>query len=99
MANHKTNSQFNAGEIKANFGNAVRQRRHELHLTQEAVAERADLHRTYVADVECGTRNLSLQSIVKIARALEVPAGSLFHIVDHPSQAAAPGTKARGKRG
>ena len=43
----------------------------EMDLSQEALAERADLHRTYVADIERGVRNVSLKNIDKLARALE----------------------------
>ena len=52
------------------FGRAVRKRRLKLGLSQERLGELAGLHRTYIADVERGARNLSLQSIIKIARAL-----------------------------
>ncbi len=42
------------------------------------MAERADLHRTYISDVERGARNLSLESINKLANALEVSLPILF---------------------
>jgi len=47
-------------------------------ISQEELAERANLHRTYVSDVERGTRNLSLESIERLARALEVSVSALF---------------------
>jgi len=47
-------------------------------LTQEELAERADLHRTYISDVERGARNLSLESIDKLARALGISLPILF---------------------
>jgi CheY-like chemotaxis protein/DNA-binding XRE family transcriptional regulator len=47
-------------------------------MSQEELAERADLHRTYVSDVERGARNVSLQSIQKLARALEISVSALF---------------------
>lgn len=53
------------------FGKYVRRRRHDLRLSQEELAERANLHRTYIADIERGTRNLGLLNVVKLARALE----------------------------
>lgn len=65
-------------EFKKAFGASVRNRRHQLGLSQEALAERAELHRTYVCDVERGVRNLSLQSIEKLAHALETSVASLF---------------------
>lgn len=65
-------------DVRKAFGAAVRQHRHRLGLSQEALAERAALHRTYVTDVERGARNLSLESISKLARALQVTIGALF---------------------
>lgn len=50
----------------------------ELGLSQEDLAERADLHRTYVADVERGVRNISLRNIHKLAQALEMSIADLF---------------------
>lgn len=68
------------------FGRAVRKRRHELNFSQEALAEAAGLHRTYIADVERGTRNLSLVNIFKIATALEMSVGELFtHYIENTS--------------
>ena len=49
----------------------------ELDLSQEALAERADLHRTYVADIERGVRNVSLKNIGKLARALDLTVSKL----------------------
>ena len=60
------------------LGRAVRKYRHRLGLTQESASERADLHRTYLADVERGARNASIGSIVKVANALEVSVSDLF---------------------
>ena len=47
-------------------------------ISQEELAGRADLHRTYIADIERGARNPSLLSIEKLARALHIPLASLF---------------------
>lgn len=65
-------------DIKTRFGMAVRTRRKLLGFSQEELAERAGLHRTYVADVERGARNLSLANIEKLARALELSLAALF---------------------
>lgn len=56
----------------------VRQARNKLGLTQDELASRAGLHRTYVSDVERGRRNVSLQSIERLAEGLNVPIGTLF---------------------
>jgi transcriptional regulator with XRE-family HTH domain len=52
------------------LGKAVRKKRHSLGLSQEGLAERAELHWTYVGGIERGERNVSLLNLVKIARAL-----------------------------
>src|SRR5947207_15860113 len=66
------------GEVKRMFGTAIRSQRLRLRLSQEELAGRAGLHRTYVSDIERGARNLSLESIDKLARALEIPVSTLF---------------------
>ena len=56
----------------------VRKRRESLKLSQEEVAHRAKLHRTYISDIERGARNLSLKSLVDLARALDLSASQLI---------------------
>jgi CheY-like chemotaxis protein/DNA-binding XRE family transcriptional regulator len=65
-------------DVRKEFGAAVRQHRQRLGLSQEALGERAQLHRTYITDVERGARNLSLESIAKLARALQISISALF---------------------
>jgi len=64
--------------ITSRFGAAVKSLRHGLGLSQEALAERAELHRTYIADVEGGTRNVTLKTMERLARALEVSIATLL---------------------
>lgn len=52
------------------FGKNVRNYRLELGLSQEKLAERCGLHRTYIGSIECFQRNVSLENIQKIASAL-----------------------------
>jgi CheY-like chemotaxis protein/DNA-binding XRE family transcriptional regulator len=66
-------------DVKKEFGATIRAHRLRLGISQERLAERAALHRTYVTDVERGARNLSLESISRLARALELSISSLFH--------------------
>lgn len=56
----------------------VRERREVLQLSQEEVAHRARLHRTYISDIERGARNLSLKSLYDLARALELTTSELI---------------------
>jgi CheY-like chemotaxis protein/DNA-binding Xre family transcriptional regulator len=66
------------GDLKRLFGTAIKGKRSELGISQEELADRAGLHRTYVSDVERGARNLSLESIEKLAHALELTISGLF---------------------
>lgn len=67
-----------AHDPRATFGRAVRKRRQELGFSQEGLAERADLHWTYIGGIERGERNVSLVNIVKIAKALDTTPGALL---------------------
>ena len=60
------------------FGDRIRTLRQPLGLSQEALAERAGLHRTYVGSIERGERNVSLENIHLLAEALGVPAAALL---------------------
>lgn len=54
--------------------------RHRLGLTQDELGWRSNLHRTYIADVERGARNVTLRSIINLAKALEITVG---HMLTH----------------
>jgi ribosome-binding protein aMBF1 (putative translation factor) len=59
------------------FGERVRDRRLALGLSQEAAAVRCGIHWTQLGKVERGQRSLRLETIVKIAKGLEIDAGKL----------------------
>ncbi|MGS0765679.1 helix-turn-helix domain-containing protein [Syntrophomonas curvata] len=67
-----------ANNIKSMFGNTVRTIRLSMGISQEELAFLCGLHRTYISDIERGTRNVSLENIAKIARALGVSPKDLF---------------------
>lgn len=64
--------------MKLRFGTAVKNKRAEMGISQEELADRAGLHRTYISDVERGARNPSLESIAKLAQALGISLPVLF---------------------
>lgn len=66
-------------DVRMRFGSAVKAARTSLRISQDELAFRAGLHRTYVSDIERGARNLSLGSIQKLAMALKVSVPSLFN--------------------
>jgi CheY-like chemotaxis protein len=62
---------------------AIKTERCVLGFSQEELAERAGLHRTYVSDVERGARNPSIASIEKLAQALKLSVSALFQRADN----------------
>ena len=69
-------------DIRERFGFAVKIRREELKMTQEDLADKAGIHRTYLSDVERGSRNLSLVNIERLAAALDMPISELFRLLE-----------------
>ncbi len=66
---------------KTLFGRTVRTLREARGYSQEELAERATLHRYYVGSLERGERNVAIENIVKLARALSVCPAELFEDV------------------
>ena len=60
------------------FGSNVRKYRKEMGVSQEKFAELCGLHRTYISDIECFRRSISLDNIQKIADALRIDTYKLF---------------------
>ena len=67
-----------ATELRGAFGRRVRELREGLELSQEALAERAGLHRNYIGGIERGERNVGLINVGRLAAALEVSVAELF---------------------
>jgi len=69
-------------DVLNRLGSRIRELRIRADLTQEQLAERADLHPTYLGGIERGERNLSLKNLDKLAAALQVPLKTLVDFGD-----------------
>jgi transcriptional regulator with XRE-family HTH domain len=65
-------------EPKLKVGRNIRAERKRIGITQEALAERCDMHPVEIGRAERGTRDLRVSTIVKLANGLEIPAGELL---------------------
>jgi transcriptional regulator with XRE-family HTH domain len=65
-------------DVKAEYGKKVREIRKNRGVSQEGLADLAGLDRTYISDIENGKRNVSIETIFKIAYALENPLINFF---------------------
>ncbi|HAP70338.1 MAG TPA: transcriptional regulator [Flavobacteriales bacterium] len=65
--------------LQQRLGIRVKQLRTEMGLSQERLAELANLDRTYIADIEAGKRNVSITVVEKLAEALSLSISELFH--------------------
>lgn len=64
--------------IQVRIGKKIRALRSEKGFSQEALAFKCKLHRTYISDIERGIRNVSIKNIEKIAKAVGVSVGELM---------------------
>jgi transcriptional regulator with XRE-family HTH domain len=67
-------------DIQKKFGDKLRELRKQKELSQEELAFKSGLHRTYISDIERGSRNVSLKNIEKIANALNLPISKLTNL-------------------
>lgn len=65
-------------EITRQIGERLRALRLAAGLTQERLAERAELHPTYIGQLERGEKNVTIESLLKITRALGLPPDQFF---------------------
>ena len=80
-----------AQSVQERLGTTVRAYRKRLGITQDELAWRSSMHRTYIADIESGARNVTLRSIINLAQALQVTVGNLLTSATAPA-----GTPLRG---
>jgi transcriptional regulator with XRE-family HTH domain len=66
-------------DIKLKVGQRIKQLRKDLELSQEALALKAEVDRTYVTDVENGRRNVSLEILERLIKALNVSIAEFFN--------------------
>jgi transcriptional regulator with XRE-family HTH domain len=65
-------------DIKLKVGQRIKELRKELNLSQEALALKSEIDRTYVTDVENGRRNVSIEILERIIIGLEVSFADFF---------------------
>ena len=65
-------------KVRKSFGKHVRELRKQKGYSQEQLAEKAGLHRTYIGSIERGEQNVSVDNIEKIAKALKTSIATLF---------------------
>lgn len=65
-------------DILKRFGKKVREERKELGLSQEKFADRVSVHRTYIGMIERGEKNITLENIAKVAKALNLKLSDFF---------------------
>ena len=64
------------------FGQSVRKQRDSKGISQEMLAEKAALDRTYISDIERGLRNPGIKNVVRLARALGIKTSKLVESVN-----------------
>lgn len=68
--------------VRETVGKTIREERLAKGLSQEELADEAELHRTYIGSVERGERNVSLDNIVAIAHALDLKPADLLRDIE-----------------
>jgi transcriptional regulator with XRE-family HTH domain len=88
MNKHNDKEQNHRNEsFLLHLGDAIRNRRISLYLSQEELGSRAHLHRTYVTDVENGLRNISMITLLRIAKALKNRPSSQIRVAEKATKA------------
>ena len=73
---------MNKTELLKRFGKNVKIERIKKDMTQEQLAEKLEVSRTYLASVECGNENMSLGKILEVAQVLNINIEKLLKFAD-----------------
>lgn len=68
---------------KKNLGIAIRQLRVQLELSQEELADKCGLHRTYIGSVERGERNIAINNVIKLASVLDCRVSDIILLAEN----------------
>ena len=82
MNTKATTSRKEKKELSLIIGTRIRLARKKAGFSQEKLAELADVHPTYIGQLERGEKNATLESIHKISSALNIPLEKLFEKID-----------------
>lgn len=66
-------------QVLIKFGNKIREERLKQGLSQEGLAKIAGVHRTYIGMIERAEKNITLENIEKIAKALKINLSDIFN--------------------
>lgn len=66
--------------LEERLGNIIRERRESLGLSQEVFAEKCDLHRTYISQLERGLKSPTVRALVRIAEKLNLTPDELLRL-------------------
>jgi transcriptional regulator with XRE-family HTH domain len=74
--------EVNVMEINKKLGERIRVIRKERGYSQEELGDRADLHTNHIGAIERGENNVTLESIIKVCKGLNISLEELFRYVD-----------------
>jgi len=69
--------------LQRKFGLVLKELRLEKELSQESLANQADIDRTYISDIEKGERNISLKIIERLSETLQISLSELFKKIEN----------------
>ena len=70
-------------KFRNKLGKIIKMKRLKENISQEVLANKTNLHRTYISDIERGKRNISIDNLLKISKALKIRLYKLIKDVDN----------------